>query len=148
VYRDEDDLQLLAELAGVLDQIVAAAGLSPGSYLVLRELVAEPGSHGVVAIAERLEASPDEVAALCGRLVQDDLAVARPDGVEATERGREQAARIEEDANVAMREYVLQRPHTATVYGLVASMQAGRFTIEDLLEMIAQGPSTGEEDDS
>ena len=43
VLRDEDDLQLLAELGGVLDQTVGAAGLSAGSYLVLRELVAAPG---------------------------------------------------------------------------------------------------------
>ncbi len=28
MYRDEDDLRLLAELAGVLDQTVTAAGLS------------------------------------------------------------------------------------------------------------------------
>ena len=47
---------------------------------------------------------------------------------------------------MAMRAYVLERPHTATVYGLVASMQAGRFTVEDLLEMIAQGPSDAEDE--
>ena len=44
-------------------------------------------------------------------------------------------------ANEAMRAYVLKRPHTATVYGLVASMQSGRFTVEDLLEFLAQGPT-------
>ncbi len=39
-----------------------------------------------------------------------------------------------------MRDYVLERPHTATVYGLVASMQSGRFTVRDLLEFLAEGP--------
>jgi hypothetical protein len=41
-----------------------------------------------------------------------------------------------------MREYVMNRPHTATVYGLVASMQSGRFTVEDLLAFLAEGPTT------
>ena len=40
-----------------------------------------------------------------------------------------------------MRAYVLERPHTATVYGLVAAMQTGRFTLEDLLAFIAEGPT-------
>lgn len=146
MYRDEDDLQLLAELAGVLDERVARAGLSSGSYLILRDLVRNPGPQGVVAIAGRLEAHPEQVAPLCSRLIDLRMAEMRPAGLEVTERGTEQAAAIEADANASMREYVLERPHTATVYGLVASMQAGRFTVEDLLEMLAEGPSTeGEE---
>jgi DNA-binding MarR family transcriptional regulator len=147
MYRDEDDLNLLAELAGVLDDRVARSGLSSGSYLILRDLVRNPGPHGVVAIAGRLNATPDEVAPLCSRLIDLRMAQMRPAGIELTERGIEQAAAIEADANVAMRDHVLERPHTATVYGLVASMQAGRFTVEDLLEMLAQGPSTGEDED-
>lgn len=145
MYRDEDDLRLMAELAGVLDQTVAAGGLSAGSYLVLRELVAEPGPVAVTEVARRLSASPDEVAGLCGRLVEADLAAARPAGVEASEGGRRAASSIEEDANAAMLAYVLERPHTATVYGLVASMQAGRFTVRDLLEFIAEGPTAEDE---
>jgi hypothetical protein len=145
VYRDEDDLRLLAELAGVLDQTVSAGGLSAGSYLVLRELVSEAGPQPVTAVAERLRASPEEVAELCGRLVGAELAVPRPNGVEATESGHRKAEALEEEANEAMRAYVMERPHTATVYGLVASMQAGRFTVRDLLEFLAEGPSTGEE---
>lgn len=144
MYRDEDDLRLLAELAGVLDQTVTAGGLSAGSYLVLRELVAEAGPQPVTGLAERLQATPDEVAELCGRLVEADLAVARPNGVEATESGHRTAEALEEQANEAMLAYVLERPHTATVYGLVASMQAGRFTVRDLLEFLAEGPSTEE----
>ena len=143
MYRDEDDLQLLAELAGVLDETVTAAGLSAGSYLVLRELVAAPGPEPVTDLARRLSADPEEVAGLCGRLVQGELAAARPAGVEATARGRERAAALEAEANEAMRAYVLERPHTATVYGLVAAMQSGRFTVEDLLAFIAEGPSEG-----
>ncbi len=145
MYRDEDDLRLLAELAGVLDQTVTSAGLSSGTYLVLRELAEAPGAVAITGVAERLHAGPDEVAALCVRLKESGLAAARPAGIEATEEGRAAAARIEADANEAMRAYVLERPHTATVYGLVAAMQTGRFTVRDLLEFLAEGPS--DEDD-
>ena len=61
-------------------------------------------------------------------------------GVEVTETGVERAASLEENANEAMRAYVIERPHTATVYGLVASMQSGRFTVEDLLRVPRRGP--------
>ena len=145
MLRDEEDLQLLAELAGVLDQTVTAAGLSAGSYLVLRELAGEPGPHAVTALAARLSADPDELAGLCGRLVQAGLAETRPNGVVATEAGLARAEAIETDANQAMRDYVMERPHTATVYGLVASMQSGRFTVEDLLAFLAEGPTTDDE---
>jgi len=146
MYRDEDDLQLMAELAGVLDQTVTDAGLTQGPYLVLRELVAHPGPNAVTDLARRLGGGPDEVAALCGRLVEAGLAEARPNGVEATAEGVETAAALEERANEAMRAYVVERPHTATVYGLVAAMQSGRFTVEDLLRFIAEGPSGAEDD--
>ena len=43
------------------------------------------------------------------------------------------------DLPASFRAYVVDRPHTATVYGLVASMQAGRFTVEDLIEFLAEG---------
>jgi DNA-binding MarR family transcriptional regulator len=146
MYRDEDDLQLLAELAGVLDQTVTDAGLSQGSYLVLRELVAHPGPNQITDLAARLGGGPDEVASLCGRLVEAGLAEARPNGVEATEEGVAAAEGVEEQANEAMRAYVMERPHTATVYGLVAAMQSGRFTVEDLLRFIAEGPSDADDD--
>ncbi|MEQ9092809.1 MAG: hypothetical protein RLN63_01755, partial [Miltoncostaeaceae bacterium] len=139
MYRDEDDLKLLAELAAVLDERVSQAGLSSGSYLILRDLVRNEGAQPITAVAGRIGADPELVAPLCSRLIDLRMAQMRPNGLELSERGREQAAAIEEDANVAMREYVLERPHTATVYGLVASMQAGRFTVEDLLEMLAEG---------
>jgi hypothetical protein len=146
MYRDEDDLRLLAELAGVLDQTVTAAGLSSGTYLVLRELAEAPAEVPVTELAERLRAEPDEIAELCGRLKQAGLAAPRPAGVAATDEGRATAGRLEGEANEAMRAYVLERPHTATVYGLVASMQAGRFTVRDLLEFLAEGPTdAGEE---
>lgn len=144
MYRDEDDLQLLAELAGVLDQTVTDAGLSAGSYIVLRELAAAPGTVAVTGVAATLKADPEEVAALCGRLVEIDLAETRPDGVAATSAGRLRAAEVEEAANEAMRAYVIERPHTATVYGLVAAMQVGRFTVTDLLEFLAEGASEEE----
>ncbi len=145
MLRDEEDLQLLAELAGVLDQTVSSAGLSAGSYLVLRELVAHPGPNPVTSIAERLDADPEEVAPLCSRLIDLRMASVAGSGVEITENGLGKAATIERDANEAMRAYVVDRPHTATVYGLVASMQAGRFTVEDLLEFLAEGPTTEDE---
>lgn len=145
MLRDEDDLQLLAELAGVLDETVSAAGLSPGSYLILRELVANPGPNPVTELAARLNADPDEVAPLLSRLVDLRMATVRGSGVEITDAGLGRAARLESDANEAMRAYVVDRPHTATVYGLVAAMQAGRFTVEDLLEFLAEGPTTDDE---
>ncbi len=88
-----------------------------------------------------LRADPEEVAELCGRLVQDGLVETHAAGITASATGRERSAEVEERANVAMREYVLARPHTATVYGLVAAMQTGRFTVVDLLEFLAEGPS-------
>lgn len=147
MYRDEDDLQLLAELAGVLDQTVTDAGLSAGSYIVLRELAAAPGPVAVTGVAERLKADPDEVANLCGRLVASDLAETRPNGIAASAEGRATAERVEDAANEAMRAYVIERPHTATVYGLVAAMQVGRFTVTDLLEFLAEGPSGEDEEE-
>ena len=147
MLRDEEDLQLLAELAGVLDATVTDAGLSAGSYLILRDLVANPGPQPVTGLAERLGADPAELTNLCARLIDLRMAEAKPNGIAVTERGLERAAKIEADANEAMREYVMSRPHTATVYGLVASMQSGRFTVEDLLGFLAEGPTTGEEDE-
>ncbi len=141
MLRDEDDLQLLAELGGVLDQTVGAAGLTSGSYLVLRELVAHPGPNPVTGLAARLNADPEEVAPLCSRLVDLHLARVQGSGVEVTQTGVERAASLEQNANEAMRAYVMERPHTATVYGLVASMQSGRFTVEDLLRFLSEGPS-------
>jgi DNA-binding MarR family transcriptional regulator len=147
VLRSEDDLQLLAELAGVLDETVTAAGLSAGSYLVLRELVAHPGPNAVTDLAARLSADPDEIAPLCARLIDLRMAEVRGSGVEVTDAGLGRAARLEQDANEAMRAYVVERPHTATVYGLVAAMQSGRFTVEDLLSFLAEGPTADDGED-
>lgn len=147
MYRSEEDIELLGELAGVLDQTVAAGGLSAGSYLVLRELVRADGPVAVKHLAEALEADGEEVASLSGRLVQDELAEVQPNGIAATDAGRERAARLEEEANEAMRAYVLERPHSATVYGLVASMRAGRFTVEDLIAFISEGPTEDDDED-
>ncbi len=141
MIRDEDDLQLLAELGGVLDQTVNAAGLTSGSYLILRELVTTAEPAPVTALAERFAADPEEIAGLCKRLADAGLAATRGSGVAATDAGMAEAARLEDEANEAMRAYVVERPHTATVYGLVASMQSGRFTVEDLLAFLAEGPT-------
>lgn len=141
MYRSEDDLALLAELAAVLDQTVTDAGLSSGTYLVLRQLVAAAGPTAVTAVAEHLGADGSEVADMAGRLTAAGLAEVPGGGLRATEAGRSLAAQIEADANQAMRDYVLERPHTATVYGLVASMQSGRFTVEDLLAFLSEGPT-------
>ncbi len=148
MYRSEDDIRLLGELAGVLDQTVAARGLSAGTYLVLRELnrTAASGPRPVGELADGLGADGAEVAGLLQRLVQDELAVVRPNGAEVTDVGRARVDTLEAEANDAIRAYVMERPHTATVYGLVASMRAGRFTVEDLIAFIAEGPGTPEED--
>lgn len=146
MYRSEEDIRLLGELAGVLDQTVAARGMSAGTYLVLRELVRAPEGEPVPVsvIASDLGGDGDEVAVLVQRLTQDALAEARPNGIRATDLGRARAADLEAEANEAIRAYVMERPHTATVYGLVASMQAGRFTVEDLIAFV----SGDEEDDA
>jgi hypothetical protein len=144
VYRDEADLDLLAELAGVLDQTVTAAGLSSGTYLILRELCGREDAVRVTDLAGGMGAGPEEVADLCGRLVRAGLAETRASGVAATGEGRAMLVGVEDAANEAMRAYVVDRPHSATVYGLVASMQSGRFTVEDLLAFLAEGPGAGD----
>ncbi len=141
MLRSEDDLTLLAELAGVLDQTVTDAGLSSGTYLVLRQLARTDGPSTVTAIAEHLAADAQEVADMAGRLTGAGLAEVPGGGLRATDTGRALVTEIEATANQAMLDYVLERPHTATVYGLVASMQSGRFTLEDLLEFLAEGPT-------
>ena len=145
MYRDEADLELLAELAGVLDTTISEAGLSAATYLVLRELTASEGPHEITALAERMSAQPDEVADAAGRLVSAGLAETRPNGLLASQEGETRAEEIERAANEAMRAYVLERPHTATVYGLVAAMQSGRFTVEDLIQFLAEGPDDADQ---
>ena len=120
----------------------APRGLTSGSYLVLRELVTHPAPRPITTLAGDMGADPDEVATLCGRLVSAGLAATGGAGVAVTEEGLTFAAALEQDANEAIRAYVVERPHTATVYGLVASMQSGRFTVEDLLAFLSQGPTT------
>jgi len=137
MYRDEGDLELMAELAGVLDEVVTAEGLSAGSYLVLRALARE-SPQGVTSLAARLRADPDEVAELSGRLVQAGLVDVGGGGLGVNDPGRELLESVEARANESMRTYVLERPHTATVYGLMAAMQAGRFTVEDLIAFLEE----------
>lgn len=136
MYRDEDDLQLLAEVAGVLDQVVIDAGLSSGAYLVLRALAAAPDGLPITALADDLGADPDEIASAARSLSTAGLVDVDGTGVVATAVGRRAIGEIDARGNHAIREYVLERPHSATVYGLVASMQAGRFTVEDLLAFL------------
>lgn len=148
MYRDEADLELLAELAGVLDRTVTAAGLGPGSYLVLRRLAAGEGPQPITGLAEHLAATPDEVVAQAERLLKGGLAEASGRGLAATDSGRSAVAELEERANADMLAYVLERPHTATVYGLVAAMQTGRFTVEDLLDFLAEEGEPGQGDET
>lgn len=147
MYRSDDDIALLTELAGILDQTVAAGGLSAGSYLLLRELIraGEGQPVSITALASHFGADGEEIADLIARLVQDDLAAMHPNGVSITELGRVRVAVLEDEANTAIRAYVMERPHTATVYGLVASMQSGRFTVEDLIAFIEEGPTDPED---
>ena len=141
MYRSDEDLALLAELAGVLDQTVTEHGLSSGTYLVLRQLVRADGPTAITAMAEHLSADSQEVADLAGRLAAAGLAEVAGGGLRVTDAGRALVTEVETSANKAMLDYVVERPHTATVYGLVASMQSGRFTVEDLLEFLAEGPT-------
>lgn len=146
MYRDEADLELLAELAGVLDATVTEAGLTSGTYLILRQLAEAGGPLAIMALAGRLSAEPDEVADLAGRLHAVGLARLAGTGISLTGTGQTMVTVLEERANVAIRDYVMERPHTATVYGLVAAMQSGRFTVADLVELIQQGPGATEPD--
>jgi hypothetical protein len=139
MYRDEDDLQLLAEVAGVLDQVVMDAGLSSGAFLLLRALAAEPDGQSVTALAERFTADPDEIALAAKSLAVAGLVDVEGTGVIATAVGRQAIGEIDARGNEAIRTYVLDRPHSATIYGLVASMRAGRFTVEDLIEFLMEG---------
>ncbi len=149
MYRDEDDLQLLAEVAGVLDQVVMDAGLSSGSYLQLRSLAAEPDGISRTGLAQRFRAEPDEIASAAKSLSTAGLVDVEGVGVIATAVGRQAIEEIDSRGNAAIREYVLDRPHSATIYGLVASMQAGRFTVEDLIEFLLEDDEEdGEDGDS
>lgn len=136
MYRDEDDLQLLAEVAGVLDQVVMDAGLSSGAYLLLRSLAAEPDGASITDLATRFRAEPDEIATAAKSLSTAGLVDVEGIGVIATAVGRQAIEEIDARGTEAIRDYVLDRPHSATIYGLVASMQAGRFTVEDLIEFL------------
>jgi DNA-binding MarR family transcriptional regulator len=147
VYRDEDDLQLLAEVAGVLDQVVMDAGLSSGAYLLLRSLAAEPDGISLTDLAQRFRAEPDEIASAAKSLSTAGLVDVEGVGVIATAVGRQAIEEIDSLGNDAIREYVLDRPHSATIYGLVASMQAGRFTVEDLIEFLLEDDEDEDEDE-
>jgi hypothetical protein len=138
MYRDEDDLQLLAEVAGVLDQVVMDAGLSSGAYLLLRSLAAEPDGKSLTVLAAEFQADPDEIAGAAKSLSTAGLVDVEGVGVVATAVGRQAIEEIDARGNEAIRDYVLERPHSATVYGLVASMQAGRFTVEDLIAFLLE----------
>jgi hypothetical protein len=144
MYRDEEDLQLLAEVAGVLDQVVMDAGLSSGSYLLLRSLAADPDGRAITDLAHEFGADPDEVAAAAKSLSTAGLVDVEGAGVVATAVGRQAVEEIDARGNEAIREYVLERPHSATIYGLVASMQAGRFTVEDLIAFLLEGDDEDE----
>jgi hypothetical protein len=144
MYRDEDDLQLLAEVAGVLDQVVMDAGLSSGAYLLLRSLAAEPDGESITVLAQRFRAEPDEIASAAKSLSTAGLVDVEGVGVVATAVGRQAIEEIDARGNAAIREYVLDRPHSATIYGLVASMQAGRFTVEDLIEFLLEDEETAD----
>ena len=145
MYRDEEDLQLLAEVAGVLDQVVMDAGLSSVSYLLLRSLAADPDGRAITALAEEFGADPDEIAAAAKSLSTAGLVDVEGAGVVATAVGRQAVEEIDARGNEAIREYVLERPHSATIYGLVASMQAGRFTVEDLIAFLLEGDDEDDE---
>ena len=67
-------------------------------------------------------------------------------GVEILPSAALHVERVTDQANEAMREYVLDRPHSPTVYGLVAAMQGGRFTVDDLIDFINEDPDEDAEE--
>ena len=148
MYRDEDDLQLLAEVAGVLDQVVMEAGLSSGAYLLLQSLAAEPDGKSLTALAAEFQADPEEIASAAKSLATAGLVDVEGTGVVSTAVGRQALEEINARGNEAIRAYVLDRPHSATVYGLVASMQSGRFTVEDLVEFLLADDDQDDDDEA
>ena len=103
MYRDEDDLQLLTELAGVLDQVVIEAGLSSGSCLLLRELAAEPDGRSLAQLAEIFGTDTDEIASAAGSFTTAGITAVEGSNMVATGVGRQVAVQIESDGNVAFR---------------------------------------------
>lgn len=145
MYRSPDDIALLTELAGVLDQTIDEAGLSSGTYLVLRQLKKAGKPMGVSAMAMVLEAEPDEVAELTRRLADANWVTIRGQGVEILPSVSKRMDELDAEATEAMRRYVLDRAHSPTVYGLVAAMQGGRFTVDDLIEFINEDPDADDD---
>ena len=96
----------------------------------LHHLARHPDGDSITALAAHFDAQPDEIAAAAKSLATAHLVDVDGAGVVATAVGRQAIDEIDGRGNEAIREYVLERPHSATVYGLVASMQAGRFTVE------------------
>ena len=144
MYRDDADLELLTELAGVLDETVTNHDLSSGSYLVLRELSRATHPTPITATAEAIGADAEELIPVVGSLLDAKLVARHATGVQATDGGKALIEHIDASANEAMRIYILERPHTATVYGLVAAMQSGRFTVNDLVDFIQETPEDDE----
>ena len=145
MYRSPDDIALLTELAGVLDETIADAHLTSGMYLILREVVRSDVPVPIGDLAERFGADKDQVAQLCSHLALEELLVVRGTGMERTPVAIARVNDIEQRANEAIRAFVLDRPHSPTVYGLVAAMQSGRFTVNDLIDFI---DGTDEDDDT
>ncbi len=144
MYRSPDDIALLTELAGVLDQTIGEAGLTSGSYLVLRQLMKAGKPMGISAMAMVLEAEPDEVAEVTRRLAENNLVVVRGQGIEIVGAAARRIQELDDQATEAMRAHVLDRAHSPTVYGLVAAMQGGRFTVDDLIDFLNEGPDDEE----
>ena len=144
MYRDEDDLQLLAELAGVLDQTVTDAGLSRAPTSSCASWWRTPGPTRSPTWPRASGAGPTRWRRCAGGSWRPGWRRRGPTAWRRPSEGVATAAALEERANDAMLAYVIERPHTATVYGLVAAMQSGRFTVEDLLRFIAEGPSDGD----
>ncbi len=145
MYRSPDDIALLTELAGVLDRTIDDAGLSSGTYLVLRQLARAGKPMGVSAMAMLLSAEPEEIAEMSRRLAASNYVTVRGQGIEIVPAAARHIEEIDAQAVEAMRTHVLDRAHSPTVYGLVAAMQGGRFTVDDLLDFINEGPDTDEE---
>ena len=130
----------------MLDQTINDAGLSSGTYLVLRQLAKAGKPMGVSAMAMVLEAEPEEVAELTRRLADANWVTVRGQGVEILPYVAKRMEELDAQATEAMREHVLDRAHSPTVYGLVAAMQGGRFTVDDLLEFINEDPDADEDE--
>lgn len=143
MQRLPSDDAFLAAAAALLDQSIAAHGLTSGGYLVLRETA--DGGASVDEVAERLGADTGEVAAFVDLLDGRDLVGdAGDDRRAATPAGRALLDGVDQRIRDGAEALAAANPsETTTVGALAIAMRAGRFGVDELLELLGEGGDDG-----